>query len=117
VINTGKVALKVKLGVPEKIDLPWASRLLRTGIDPWTGAPALWFRYPVQTSETPQTDKRTFLVTTTGIAVPDETMHCGMWWMGAQVFHLWELYPDEYDEHDPSLLVNIFAKEAEEGDV
>ena len=77
------------------VELPHGSRIIRTGISPDTGAPAFWFACDPQATKTP----RRFIVTFTGHEVDGSAQHMGMWWEGAYVFHLWELYP----KFDPSL--------------
>jgi hypothetical protein len=111
VINTGLYSLAGTLGTPEGVELPVGALIIRAGIDPAIGQPAFWYLYPEEAGRPHAWEKRILLVVATHTAVPDLATHRGMWWVAATVFHLFELPLDS----DPSLLVNVFKKEAEDG--
>jgi hypothetical protein len=103
-----KQKLEGELGAVLKVELPQGATVIRAGISPDDRSPAFWFLCDPTASK----ENRFFTVVCTGTEVPDEAQHCGMWWEGALVFHLFELDKSS----DPSLLVNVFGKEADDGE-
>lgn len=94
-LSTTKVMLTGKIGERHKIPVPHGGELLRAGIDPATGQPAVWYLAD------PEELDGSFIpvvVVTTGMAVPDGAQHIGMWWGGVETFHLFKLEESDHQE-------------------
>jgi hypothetical protein len=108
-LSTEKIMLGGELGRPFKLAVDKSAELLRAGIDPATGQPALWILFDKDHPEGPE--YRDLLVVTTGMPIPAGATHRGMWWGAAETFHLFEL------ESDPALLTNVLGGEESEDDI
>lgn len=84
------------------LDLPRGAELLRAGIDPASGGPAIWFHYPVEDPQ-PVIRRKFFVIEHSLPNVPsfdyddeqEHVVHRGMWWAAAQTYHLFELLQEE----------------------
>ena len=82
-----------QLGETFKINL--RGEIVRAGIDPASGAPAIWTAY-VPTSAQEELVERVFVVLTDDMVFEDKeassVAHRGMWWEADTTFHLVEIF-------------------------
>jgi hypothetical protein len=83
------------------LDLPRGAKLLRAGIDPASGTPAVWFHF--RPEEPQPIERRRFFVIehmppndASHFSGDEERVtHCGMWWAASQTYHLFEIIQEE----------------------